>query len=671
MQLEKNTEVKIATIGNHQEIRDAFFKFRELITAKKINWKTKLSDRDAEFIRKRVVNNSAWDQDEVLTVYGILQRFTNELREFEIFFNRLPYPVPKKEEKPKESKILNHIGYNGESFVINFKYSPILVAAVKKIPDRKYNEQNKTWEVPITRIQELKDFAEENDFKIGDRALQMMFGVQENLDQSYSAERVELNLPMRKEMYDYQTVGVDFGIRVKRCLIADQMGLGKTIQGMGVALGVNKWPILVVCPKSLRLNWSKEWDVWTNKKVLIGTEKTMRFLHRYVENNMAHVIICNYDSLEKFFVDNIEEKEDKNGKKRMIVHLNNKINLFNGIIIDEAHECRNEKTKRYKIIKALMENLETRVLLTGTPIVNSPNDMASLLELLGRLEELGGRFKFNKRYSGMTKGNFGMKMGESQNLQELNIKLRSTCMIRREKHQVLSLPEKIRTTHEIELSNRKEYDHAYLSLQDYLIKIGTSQENIDRAMRAEIIVKMNKLKFLSAMGKIEEFVEFANRMFLEDEKLVVFCWHKEIIKELKKHFPNLLEVSGDVKDEQVETNKSLFMNNPKYNMIVLTYGRGSVGHTLTASSNYCALELSWTDAIQSQSEDRIHRIGQKSTTYCHYFMGKDTIDQYLYEIIEKKMNIGRQATGSSEEIEVVQAQLLNIFMKEKTKENLV
>lgn len=651
--------------GNWQEIRDVFFKWRELVREKKIAWRSHVTETDISYLTANIVYSSHWNQHEVLFVYGVLQRFQNDLRLFGIYFNRLEYPMEKKLEKEKE--VSSHIGYNGESFVISFKYSAALVDQVKKhFPpiSRKYNEKNKTWEIPITLIDQVKKFAEENDFKIGERALGMIYGFQENLEQSYSAERVELNLPMRKEMFDYQTVGTAFGIRVLKCLIADQMGLGKTIQGIGVALGVNQWPILIICPKSLRLNWQKEWDVWTDKKVMIGTPQVMKNINLYVENNMVDVVICNYDSLEKHFVERIEEKVDKANRKRTIVHLNDKAPFFKGVIIDEAHECRNEKIKRYKVVKAVIGEMQMRCLLTGTPIVNNPNDMASLLELLGHLEEFGGRFKFNKRYCGLTKGTFGMKQGEAGNLHELNIKLRSLCMVRREKHQVLNLPEKIRTTHEVELSNRSEYDHAFLSLQDYLAKIGQSQEKIDQAMRAEFIVRLNKLKFLSAVGKIPEFVEFAERMFLAEEKLVVFCWHKEIIRELRKSFPDLLEVSGETNDQQVEINKAKFMNDPKARMIVLTYGRGSVGHTLTASCNYCAIELAWTDAIQSQSEDRIHRIGQKSTTYCHYFLGKDTVDQWIYSIIEKKRSISRQATGSSEEIQTMESDILKAFMKQ-------
>jgi SWI/SNF-related matrix-associated actin-dependent regulator 1 of chromatin subfamily A len=349
----------------------------------------------------------------------------------------------------------------------------------------------------------------------------------------------------------------------------------------------------------------------------------------------------------------------------------------NEILVSNCHELRTEKTVNFKSAKGILKGKEHLTLLTGTPIVNEINDMASILDLAGILDsEFGGRWKFNQKYGDIKKKDFEKsknkkdqtKASSEELLKDLNLRLRATIMIRREKYQVLKdLPDKIRTTHEIELSNRKEYDHAYLSLQDYMVTMGASNEKITMALRAEIMVQMSILKKLSAKGKIDDFVEFANELFLNNEKLVLFGWHKEILHMVKKIFPDMLMITGDESDEQIRDNVHAFQNDPKVRIIGATYKRGGVGLTLVAAHHWACLELPWTDAILTQAEARIDRIGQKETVYCHYFLGKDTIDQYIYDIIFKKRNISKHATNSKEEIEEVESDNLIKTLMEKAK----
>lgn len=646
--------------GNFQELRTAFFQYRDFVTQKKIPWKGYVSNKEIDLINNHIKYNELWTVAHAYEVYQILRRFSEKLKMLGVDVSKIPAPsgqIYRNEQEPK-IKRQNHIGYNGEKFVLTFDYNPDLVTKVKaSIHGVRWEKLKKVWEAPVSSMEQVKAFAEANNFLIGENALRIINGAEENLEQSYSADPVELNITLKKDLFPFQTVGVDFAYRLKRVIIGDEMGLGKTPQGIASSIINDQWPVLVVCPKSLRLNWKYEYEQWSDKKVFIANEKNMRNIHLFIEKNMVDVVICNFNGLEKYFAREIKKSSD--GK--LLVTLNDRAKLFKQMIIDEAHEARNPKTRKFKLCKKVADQMDYRILLTGTPIVNKPEDLASLIEIAGYIDDFGGRYNFSKRYSGATKHNIGKK-GGSQNLQELNIKLRSLCFIRREKHQVLKeLPDKIRSIKQIELSNRKEYDHAYLNLVDYLASKGASDEKLSAADRAQIIVQMQVLKKLSALGKLEDFKEFADSMMEQGEKLVVFVWHKELIAKLRLIYPDLLEISGDVNDEVIDRNKKLFQHEADHKLIVVTYQRGYAGHTLTAASNWCALELPWNYAIMAQAEDRCHRIGQLNTVYCHYFLGKNTIDEKIYRIIESKRAIGKEATGGTENIETI---IQNELMKE-------
>lgn len=663
-------EHQVAQIGNYEKLRNCYTTFRQLVRDKKISLSA-IAQNEIEYIRSNITFNKSYNNEEAVFLYNFLYRFLNDFVINGIDFSKVPIPDAKLKKSIVAESVMKFVGFGGDKFIIRFPYDNDLYKKVKAIKDGIYNAEKRDWSFPIVRAEEIKNFAEENGFTIGENAMRIIYGVQENLEQSYSSERIELNIPLKKDLFDYQTVGVDFELRVRRALNADEMGLGKTPQAIAYTMGLNQWPVLIVCPKSLKYNWQNEFIGWTDRKVLVANKAIMNKFHRYIELGVCEVLIINYDGLKKYFCESVEE--DGRGLK---IKLNKNINYFKAIVLDEAHKQRNEKTQLYKITKKICHSVSDRLLLTGTPVVNKVNDLASMLDLLGYLDsEFGGRWKFNSKYAKIGRSHFENKNKKENNnheeehlLKELNIKLRSTCMIRREKHQVLKeLPDKIRSTHDVELSNRAEYDHAFLNLQDFLANLGVSDEKISQAMRAEILVKFTYLKKLSAHGKINDFVEFAEELFENGEKVVLFTWHKEILNEVKKHFPDMIIINGDVKDEFIRDSVAAFQTNSKVRIIGLTYSRGAEGLTLTASHHWCCLELPWTDAILNQGEDRIHRYGQKDTAYCHYFLGRDTVDQHIYKIIERKRNLSKFATGSTGQIEETTANELLKILQTKPK----
>jgi SWI/SNF-related matrix-associated actin-dependent regulator 1 of chromatin subfamily A len=149
--------------------------------------------------------------------------------------------------------------------------------------------------------------------------------------------------------------------------------------------------------------------------------------------------------------------------------------------------------------------------------------------------------------------------------------------------------------------------------------------------------------------------------------VIVFCWHTEILDSIRESFPDLLEVSGRVGDLQVSNNIKRFQEDEKARIIGLTYKRGGVGHTLTAASHVIFMELGWNPMHQDQAEDRAHRISQKNNVICHYLLGKSTLDEWRYRIIEEKRKHSAETVGSTEQIETsVANDLIKMIMNNKT-----
>lgn len=449
-----------------------------------------------------------------------------------------------------------------------------------------------------------------------------------------------------------------------------------TIQGLGGVVINDAYPSIIISPKSLRSNWREEWETWTDKKVLILNHKNVKKLPELIDQKLVDVVITNYEGIKSFFVEEIKEilvtSGDRAGTSYKKVYTNGLERLFKSVVLDEAHNCRNKKTIRYKTIKKVFEDKEVRICLTGTPIVKGPGDLEALLDLIGRIDDFGGAYKFKKAFKGAGKEfvNGGDK-NLSPQLRALNIKLRSTCFIRREKHQVLKdLPDKYRKVIKCELTNRKEYDQAYISLQSWLSDKNYSAEQIAKALKAELLVRLGILKKLSSEGKIDEVVEFAENVINEGEKLIIFCWFNDTVERLKKAFPGAVQISGkidgrDMTDEEVQAAKNKFQNDDKTKVIIVTYKKGGEGHTLTAASKVAFIELGWTYKDQSQAEDRAHRIGQKNNVGCYYFLAEDTIDQDIYDIIDARRRIEKLATGGTEEVATSYGSLIKKIL-EKT-----
>lgn len=447
----------------------------------------------------------------------------------------------------------------------------------------------------------------------------------------------ELKHNLRVEPYEYQREGILFGLERHRLLIGDEPGLGKTLQSIGIVDTASAYPCLVICPSSLKINWQREFEKFTDKKALVLDNATRTSWPYLLGMGMFHVAIVNYESLKKFFVWDI-----KGGKTFTLkdVVFNRDINIFKSVIMDESHRLKDSTAQQTMFTRGIVEGKEWRILLSGTPVVNHAQDLVAQLAIMGRLlSDFGGRGKFLADY------------GENENLSELSDKLYDTCMIRREKAKVLTqLPDKTRTDLYVEISNRDEYDLAAADLAAYLREYTKcTDRDIRRKMRMEALVKFMTLRSLASKGKVKQATDFIRNFLANGKPLIVFCSLKEIVKALQKQFPDAVRVTGDDSLAEKQAAVDAFQNG-EAQLIICSIKAAGVGLTLTASSNVAFVEFPWTYADCCQCEDRAHRIGQKNNVTCYYLIGRSTIDPVLYNIIHKKRSIANQIMASDDDI---------------------
>lgn len=556
-----------------------------------------------------------------------------------------------------------------KNYFLQFKYHPLMVDVVKRIPGRKFDGKLNMWVIPKSLYPPGKYTQKAYVDIFANWAVK--YGYEKSVQKGAQASRpdVHYTLPpmpellsphgLKIEPFPYQKQGIAYALQKKRCFFGDQPGLGKTLQAIGTSFIAKTWPVLVICPASLKINWQREWKKFTGKDAIILDDRNKNNWHRYYEMGCCDVFITNYESLKKFFV------EDFAGGVTRSIKLKPVASLFKCVIIDESHRCKSSKTQQSKICYKLCQGKEYRFLLTGTPSINGPGDLIQQLKIMNRLDDFGGYKSFEANFMGGPR--------QASNLEMLNWRLWNTCFFRREKAKVLDqLPDKMRQVVNVDITNRKEYQDAEHDLIGYLAAYeNADDEKLRRAERGKVMVQMQKLRQIAARGKISAAVEFIQDIIDSGEKLIVFAFLKEVVQEIKKVFPNAVTIVGDNTSQERQDAVDRFQNDPKCQLIICNYKSAGVGLTLTASSRVAFIEFPWTFADCEQAEDRAHRIGQKNSVNCYYFLGKNTIDEDIWNLIQTKKDIANDVTGTDDQVpeKTVDAMILKMSAKSGIKKS--
>lgn len=458
----------------------------------------------------------------------------------------------------------------------------------------------------------------------------------------------------------FQNVGVEYILGRKNTLLADEMGIGKTIQALGAINNSKASSVLVICPASLRLNWLNEAEKW-----LIGSWSFYVVRTASVIPADATFLIVNYEMLKGAVLEGIMGRR------------------WDVVIVDEAHMCKNEKSIRSRVVlgkraqwtrrgtewikkadaePGIISRGDRVLLLTGTPILNRPIEMYPLIYALDP-KTWNSRTRFARRYCDAHETRWGWDYSGSsvQNLGELQDRLRSTIMIRRTKGEVLKdLPAKTRQLIALDpngaqdaideeerawgevakaadieaLEEAAELAHASGDAEAYRGAIAKLESGYKVAFEA-----MAKARKRVALAKVGHVIEHVKNMLDQDvEKVVVWAHHYEVLDALHKELGGLKADGRDgLEDRQAAVNA--FQNDKSVRVLTCGIRAMGVGHTLTAASHVVFAELDWTPAIVTQAEDRCHRIGQKSHVLVQHLVLNGSLDAKIAKMLLSKQEI--------------------------------
>ena len=558
---------------------------------------------------------------------------------------------------------------NPAYYAIKFdRYRAQLIDHLKRtitVPGRRYDARTAQWLIPASHG------AKEAIVKFGHYAKHfeevLWFDEQPKVREDVIYPEVDmptLDIPhgLKVNPYPYQLQGIARGLQLKRFINGDDMGLGKTLQSIATINLANAFPCLVICPNVVKINWQREWAKFTDKRAMVLTDSVKDSWPFFWQTEMNQVFITNYESLKKYFVAKIN-KSDRWTLKDVVFR--DTIKMFKSVIIDESHKVKSTAVQQSKFCKGIAQGKEYIILLTGTPVVNKPKDLVSQLGIMDRMMDLGGWKHFVQRFCGGP--------NEASNLRELNYRLRNACFFRREKKDVLTqLPDKVRQIVPCDITNRKEYADAEADLINYLKQYKQADdEKIQRSLRGEVMVRIGILKDITARGKLRQVIEFVQDFRENGKKIILFCNLHDVVDALKRAFPKAVCVTGRENMEQKQAAVDSFQKNPETDVIICSIKAASAGITLTAASNVAFVELPWTYADCDQAESRAHRIGQKDSVNCYYLLGKQTIDQKLYRIIETKKEISNAVMGASDNIETnIVDMMANLFTQGNDEDEL-
>ena len=481
-------------------------------------------------------------------------------------------------------------------------------------------------------VEELDRFLAERDIWIEPEALVVLQEIRElharaaGLVALSSATDAVLDVPgIGGELKPFQRAGVAYLLEQRRAFLADEQGLGKTIEALATLEADDAYPAIVVCPASLKLNWMREIERW-----LPG--RSAQALAGMGGNNSpipaADITVVNYDILA--------------ARAQTLAAM-----APLALVLDESHYCKNAAAKRTQAVGRLASSVPRDGLvlaLTGTPVMNRPPELIAQLRILGRLADFGSGAQFGRRFKG------------ADAHVRLHWHLRSRCFVRRLKVDVLpQLPAKTRTVVPVELDNESEYRLAETDVIAWLrsrpLDLSELDAKVAAALRAERLVRLNALKMLAARGKLHAALAWIHDFCSSGERLVVFARHREIQRAVVERFPHALHILGEDTYAARDASLEAFQAADKAGnqLIVCSIEVAGQGLTLTQASNVAFLELDWTPAKHDQAEDRCHRIGQQDAVNAWYLLAAGTIDETMATLLERKRAIIGAVTDGREE----------------------
>ena len=447
-----------------------------------------------------------------------------------------------------------------------------------------------------------------------------------------------------RPIFEHQKVAIEKLLANDKFILADDMGLMKTGSSVVASLESGAKKILIVCPASLKINWQREINIYTDRKTLIVEGNKWGSTFDYY--------IINYDIIKNYH--SLEENQELNN---LIIK-----EKFDLAIIDEAHYISNNTAARTRLLNDILESIPKVWLLTGTPLTSRPINYYNLLRIVDSPLTLNWQH-YVRRYC---KG-FQFKVGDrkvwstngASNLDELRERTKN-IILRRMKTEILDLPEKIITPIYLEL-NDTFYDSElenFMRISNESKKDESITVTLNRLMRIRQLISYEKIPYTCEL--IDKFLE-------QNKKVIVFTNFTMTLDMLHEKYGNASVVlDGRMSKEKKQDSIDRFQNDPKVKVFIGNIIAAGVGITLTAAETVIMNDLSFVPAHHSQAEDRAYRYGQKNNVLVYYPIFENTVEMIIYNILQKKKNIIDQVLGDGEYSESFSKDLLSEILKKNT-----
>lgn len=445
------------------------------------------------------------------------------------------------------------------------------------------------------------------------------------------------NLPLLKKPRSYQMDYLYYAVNHGNHINGSGVGCGKTKMAIFYAEMLDLFPCMVVCPASVKSGWLREWkETNPNRRVSIISTSSPP------EDFEADVIVINYDILGK-------RVTKENGKTSLEIRLDGmKKKSFSLVIADEIHFLKNRKSIRSKSFKKLIHKVPSVIGLTGTLIMNRPAELLNILMLIERIKEIAPDDQYHhyffERYCNMKETNFGMDISGASNIKELNRLLKECCYFQVSKRDALKeLPPISENVVECEITNKRAYKKAKGDLLQFIEDKFKDEEKVEKAARAEFLVKLSTLKQLSLEGKekfikkwVEEWME-AN----EEEKLLVFASQSTILTKIAEEFKEGLLITGGTTTKKRDEILQKFFSQKESRVLFANIGCLGTGvdGLQKVCSNMAILELPPRPSDLVQVIGRLERSGQENPVTIQYLLSPETIDRDLWEMLKGKKDV--------------------------------
>ena len=445
-------------------------------------------------------------------------------------------------------------------------------------------------------------------------------------------ERIELPISYTQKLYPYQTIGASWLHKVRRGILADMPGLGKTLQGIAAAdlAGAKKVLVLTV-NHTVQKQWVKTIEDWsTGRAILVEGTKKQR------------LSLCGEEARWYVLPVSVLSERQSKLKNKNLTYKKFLTQKFDAIIIDEAHLLQGRNSTRGQ--KAANLKSDYLFLLTGTPIWNKIESIWNLLHIIDGTRWCS-YWKWIFKYFSVYDTAFGRQVGKLKKNQEQALQNEiNSVLLRRELHEVLDdIPKATMTSIPLDMDSglRTRYKQLVKKLRNYedVTVCGKKVEVWNHLAALPTLRRLlnhpaeDNRSFID--DKFNTIIDCTNNLVEQNKQVLIFTWHTDYADRLAAHIPGARSVHGKKPPvERTETVEKFKLG--KIRVVVATMLSLSTGVDLPNVDVLMFTECDWTPAIIDQAWRRIYRVNSKEDKQIVFFFYKKTVEELIYNSFNRK-----------------------------------